>query len=158
MSLIERIDWAHENLAPVTPKYAIVWFDPLDEDEVAKVTRPAPEWLAAALHGGIVPTAEACQRIVWKMDDVTFIGSKADADDWCRRNRRPVSIEDYSMIHGAVAPAMTEEQFMEYLVMTTLPTRVWADRETNRRRFVICPADKIPQDRRFRAAWRLNHG
>ena len=51
--LWDRLGWAKENLEPYRSEYCIVWEDPDNLDEPAKVTHPDPNWMACALNGGI---------------------------------------------------------------------------------------------------------
>ena len=53
--LWDRLGWAKENLEPYRSEYCIVWEDPDNLDEPAKVTHPDPNWMACALNGGILP-------------------------------------------------------------------------------------------------------
>ena len=59
MRLIDRIDWAHDHVPRVEPTYCIAWEDPADPDAPVVITHPAPEWLAMAMHGGLLPPIEA---------------------------------------------------------------------------------------------------
>ena len=49
--LWDRLGWAKENLEPYRSEYCIVWEDPDNLDEPAKVTHPDPNWMACALNG-----------------------------------------------------------------------------------------------------------
>ena len=53
--LWDRLGWAKQNLEPYRSEYCIVWEDPDNLDEPAKVTHPDPNWMACALNGGILP-------------------------------------------------------------------------------------------------------
>ena len=44
--LWDRLGWAKENLEPYRSEYCIVWEDPDNLDEPAKVTHPDPNWMA----------------------------------------------------------------------------------------------------------------
>ena len=53
--LWDRLGWAKQNLEPYRSEFCIVWEDPDNLDEPAKVTHPDPNWMACALNGGILP-------------------------------------------------------------------------------------------------------
>ena len=53
--LWNRLGWAKENLEMVRGEYCVVWEDPHEPDEPAKVMHPDPEWMTCALQGGILP-------------------------------------------------------------------------------------------------------
>ena len=136
--LIDRIDWAYHTLAPIKPRYAIVWEDPDEIDAPCRVTSPAPEWLAMALHGNLLPPVEVYQRM--------------------REAMLPDGSSPLHYLQDTAAPIgpMTEEEAMEYLLMKDVPRRVWdGSRETNRRLFVFTERKSLPTDRTFREAWRL---
>jgi hypothetical protein len=130
--LWDRIGWARENLRRVEPTYAVVFEDPAEPDAAAKVLHPAPEWLAMALNGHLLPPVDTYLR------------------DALRKDGEPKE-------HPYAAPIgpMTEEQAIEYLIQKDIPARVWAE-PTNRPRFAIVRRAAIPTDRTHRNAWRLN--
>ena len=135
--LFDRLCWAHENIPRVETDLVIVWEDPHKPDAPAKITVPAPEWLAAALHGSILPDVEHYHREA-RDEAGTFIGPKT-----------------YWVDYDAVGP-LTEEQALEYLVMKDIPMHVWNPPEgSNAQHFFICRRDQIPKSRRFRNAWRI---
>lgn len=137
MKLIDRVAWAKENLQKVEPQYCIVWEDPDNPEAPTKVTTPAPEWLAMAMHGELLPPVHVYHEIEDTMENgrVTMGHLLHDTE--------PV-------------PAMSEEEAMEYLVQKDLPRRVW-QRSHNRQMFFIVPRADVPKDRSFRNAWRLNN-
>ena len=57
--LWERLHWAKEKLEPIQSDYRVVWEDPNEPDEPAKVTIPDPNWLACAMQGGILPPVQS---------------------------------------------------------------------------------------------------
>jgi len=137
--LYERIAWAHKNLERVEPKYAILWEDPDDPDAPCKVTNPAPEWLAMALHGGLLPPV----WVYWEL-------KKDEAQPGFKRHTRGHLLHETPPI-----PAMTEEEAMEYLIQKDIPERVWKDYKGNRTILKIVPRHLIPSDRSFRNAWNI---
>lgn len=57
--LSDRLKWAEGNLTPIETKYHILWEDPENFDRPTQVTQADPNWLAAALNGGVLPPVEA---------------------------------------------------------------------------------------------------
>jgi hypothetical protein len=140
MKLIDRIAWAKENLQRVEPTYCIAWEDPDDPENPMKVTVPAPEWLAMALHGGLLPPVEVYHAI----EDTMLPDGKVNPEAGKELHEAP-----------RMGP-MTEEQAMEYLLQKDVPRRVW-QQSHNRQMYYIVPRDKIPTNRSSRNAWRLNN-
>lgn len=137
--LIDRVAWAHGELPKVQPKYCIVWEDPDTPDEPLHVTTPAPEWLAMAMYGGLLPPVEVYHEIE---DTLTADGT----------------VTKGHLLHDTdPVPAMTEEEAMEYLAQKDVPRRVW-QKSHNRQMFYIVPRSAVPTNRTFRNAWRLNNG
>jgi hypothetical protein len=130
--LWDRLVEARERLALVEPRYRVVFEDPAEPEAPCAVLVPAPEWLACALAGGILPPIE------------TYLADQETPDG-------APKLHPYA---GPIGP-MTEEEAMEYLVMKDLPRRVWADRTANAPRFRIVPKELVPSDRTYRNAWRL---
>ena len=59
MHLWDRLAQAKKELDPVQSKYRIVFETPDDLDVPACILVPDPNFMAAALHGGILPPIEA---------------------------------------------------------------------------------------------------
>lgn len=139
--LFDRLLWAKANLTPVQSQYRIVWEDPSDLDAPAKITAPDPHWLAAALHGGVLPPVDA------------YIRDK--------RHLAEAGAQDFRAVGGAEHPyaepigPMTEEQAIEYLILKDLPESV-ISYTGNRTILRIVPTHTIPTDRANRNAWRIN--
>lgn len=133
------VEWASANLKRVDPHYCIIWEDPADLGSPAKVTVPTPEWLALAMHGGILPAVEVYHAV----EDTVLPSGEAHNDAL------------WEMHNGPRMGPMTEEQAMEYLVMNVVPRRVW-EGSHNRQMFYIVPMSEIPQSRKFRNAWELS--
>jgi hypothetical protein len=145
--LWDRLAWAQANLTRVEPKYRCVYEDPAEPDAPVKIMVPAPEWLACALAGGILPPIE------------TYLHDQAAEAKWTLEN--PGKPFSYDQVGGATHPyadpiaAMTEEEAMEYLVMKDVPQRVWGQLH-NRPMFAIVRVEQIPTDRRNRNQWKLS--
>lgn len=122
------------------PQYAILWEDPLFPDEPARVTTPSPEWLALAMHGGILPPVEVYHELA---ADEAQPGFKRHTRGYLLHDTPPVS-------------AMTEEEAMEYLTMKDIPPRVWRDYRGNRVIMKIVPRSSLPTERTFRNSWQVS--
>lgn len=127
----------HEDLPQ--GNYAILWEDPADPDAPAKVTRPSPSWLAMAMHGGILPSVDVHLALC----------EDEERDGFVRHTR------GYLLHETPPAPAMTEEEAMEYLVKKDIPPRVWRDYKGNRSILKIVPVELVPADRSFRNSWKI---
>lgn len=130
--LFDRIGWARQNLRRVEPTYAVVFEDPHEPEAPVKVLHPAPEWLAMALNGGLLPPVETYLR------DATVPDGEPKEHPYAT----------------PIGP-MTEEQAIEYLIQKDIPARVWAE-PSNRPRFAIVKRSAIPTDRTHRNAWKLS--
>ena len=155
--LFENVCWAKEHLEPVKPQYCIVWTRPADGG--TSVTHPSGEWMAMAMHGGLLPEIDAYHnlRCEWTHDKtgekcLTLV-NESPGPDWSGG----VVTNGYLLHSGPWAPAMTEEEAMEYLLQKDVPRAVWADHDrANFPRFRIVRRDALPKTRAFRNAWALN--
>ena len=147
MTLIDRITNA-EALTPVHTDYRVVYEDPEDLEQPVKILVPAPEFMAQAMAGGILPEVDA------------YIRDREFEEAWTAANPGKVfSWLDHggaSQWTAATIGPLTEVEAIEYLVMKDIPRRVWqAKPGQNRPHFRIVRTSQIPADRTFRAAWRL---
>ena len=147
MHLIDRLHEAKQRLAPVQSHYRVLFEDPANPDAPAAVLIPDPNWMAAALAGGVLPPIEA------------YLRDQAKMAAWCAENDpRKFS---WRAVGGAEHPyaapigPMTEEEAIEYLIQKDLPPRVWRDYRGNRCIMRIVPVELVPSDRAFRNAWRV---
>ncbi|WP_262027567.1 hypothetical protein [Microvirga sp. Mcv34] len=137
--LWDRLAWAAANLDPVQTEFRVVYDPPLGDGAPAPaaILVPDPNWMAAALAGGILPPVEMYHR---EERDAAgnFIGP---ADYW---------------IAYEALPPMTEEEAIEYLIKKDIPREVWDTPEgRNSSSFAICRVDQLPKTREYRNAWRL---
>lgn len=130
--LWDRLTEAKSRLAPVQSKYRVLFENPQKPDAPAAVLVPDPNWMAAALAGGILPPIEAYLR-------------DRDVPDGQPKE------------HPYADPigSMTEEEAIEYLVMKDVPAHVWRDYVGNRCVMKIVPVELVPSDRSFRNAWKI---
>ena len=61
--LWDRLCWAKENLKPVRTDIRVVYEDPKEMDNPAKILIPDPNWMACAVQGGILPPVE----VYWEL-------------------------------------------------------------------------------------------
>ena len=131
--LWDRLAEAKSRLEPVQSKYRVLFENPAEPDAPASVLAPDPNWMAAALAGGVLPPIDAYQRD----------RSVADGQPKEHPYAEPIG-------------PMTEEEAIEYLVMKDIPPQVWRDYKGNRCIMKIVPVELIPTDRNFRNAWKIN--
>lgn len=129
--LWDRLVDAKARLEPVQSRYRVAFEDPDEPEAPVKYFVPDPNWLAAALAGGVLPPIEAYLR-----DHLTPDNAPKE--------------------HPYAEPigAMTEEQAIEYLILKDVPRRVWEYRG-NRQILKIVPKESIPSDRTFRDAQQI---
>jgi len=132
--------YLHQHMDHDHSQYAILWEDPDDPDAPAKVTHPAPIWLAMAKCGGILPPVEVYHAL-----------AEDEAKPDFRRHTRG------HLLHETppVGP-MTEEEAIEYIIKKDLPPSVWRDYKGNRAILRVARRAMIPADRSNRNAWRIN--
>jgi hypothetical protein len=119
----------------VQSKYCVVFENPNDLDAPASVLVPDPNWMAAALAGGVLPPIEAYQR-------------DRDVPDG-QLKEHPYA--------KPIGP-MTEEQSVCYLIQKDICPSIWRDYKGNRTILKIVPVELIPSDRSFRNAWKIKQG
>ena len=131
--LWDRLAEAKSRLAPVQSQYRVLFEDPAEPDAPAAVLVPDPNWMAAALAGGVLPPID------------TYLRDQNVPDGQPKE-------------HPYVEPigAMTEEEAIEYLIQKDIPPQVWRDYQGNRIIMKIVPVELIPSDRSFRNAWKIN--
>jgi hypothetical protein len=140
-----RTLWAASVLKPVEPKYRVAFEDPDDPEAPAQVLVPAPQWLAAAMHGGVLPDISA-----YIADKKTMAAYEQE-----HGSMKGFNWLDHKAQHPTSKPRgpMTEEEAIEYLIMKDIPARVWRDYKGNRQILKIVPVELIPTDRTYRNAW-----
>jgi hypothetical protein len=131
--LWDRLAEAKSRLDPVQSKYRVVFENPDDLDAPAAVLVPDPNWMAAALAGGILPPID------------TYLQDQDVPDG-----------EPKEHPYAAPIGPMTEEEAIEYLIQKDIPPQVWRDYKGNRCIMKIVPVELIPTDRSFRNAWKIN--
>ena len=139
MHLWERLYWAKENLEKYNTEYVVVYEDNIDEP--AKVVSPDPNWMACALHGGILPP-------VWVYHEL----EKDEAQPGFEKHTR-----GYLLHETEPMGPMTEEEAIEYLIMKDVPQYVWETwNDGNKPKMVICKQKQLPSTREWRNAWRIS--
>jgi hypothetical protein len=129
--LFDRICWASENLARAETDLVVVYED---GDGCARIIVPAPEWMAMALHGGLLPPVEHYHREPRDAGG-NFIGPR-----------------DYWSAYEPIGP-LSEEQAIEYLIRKDIPRHVWGPGSNLPMK--ICRRDQLPQTRLWRNAWKV---
>jgi hypothetical protein len=141
-----RLCYYAQALKPVQSKYRVLFEDPDDLEAPAKVIVPDPNFVAAALVGGILP------------DISCYIEDKKVVADYEKEHG---SLKGFSWreqggakhLYGKPRGPMTEEEAIEYLIMKDIDPKVWRDYKGNRQILKIVPVELIPSDRSYRNAW-----
>ena len=131
--LWDRLAKAKSRLAPVQSQYRVLFEDPSQPDATASVLVPDPNWMAAALAGGVLPPID------------TYL-----------RDRNVPDGQPKEHPYAEPIGPMTEEEAIEYLIQKDIPPSVWRDYTGNRCIMRIVPVELIPSDRSFRNAWRVS--
>lgn len=131
--LWDRLNDAKSRLAPVQSQYCVLFENPADPYAPAAVLCPDPNWMAAALEGGVLPPVD------------TYLRDRDVADGQPKE-------------HPYAAPIgpLSEEEAIEYLIQKDIPPQIWRDYKGNRCIMKIVPVELIPADRSFRDAWRIS--
>ena len=132
--------YLHQHIDHQHSQYAILWEDPSFPDAPAKVSHPAPIWLAMALHGDILPPVQVYHEL-----------AEDEAKPGFRRHTRGHLLHDTPPIG-----AMTEEQAINYLIQMGLPPSVWRDYKGNRTILRVVQRSVIPINRTFRNTWQVD--
>jgi len=131
--LWDRLNEAKERLEPVQSKYRVVYENPDEMDAPAAILCPDPNWMACALAGDILPPIETYLRDA----------QVPDGEPKEHPYAKPIG-------------PMSEEEAIEYLIMKDCPPQVWRDYSGNRSILKIASVEKIPNERNFRNAWKIN--
>ncbi len=133
LPLWQRLAVAKEQLAPFQSDYRVVF--EADIDSPSSVLVPDPNWMACALHGGILPPVEVYHQL--------------EQDEQGR-------ITNGHILHDTppVGP-MSEEEAIEYLIQKDVPQHVWKTKQGNSIKMVICKKDQLPATRDWRNAWKI---
>ena len=131
--LWDRLNEAKERLEPVQSKYRVVFENPDEMDAPAAILCPDPNWMACALAGDILPPIETYLRDA----------QVPDGEPKEHPYAKPIG-------------PMSEEEAIEYLIMKDISPNVWRDYSGNRSILKIASVEKIPNERNFRNAWKIN--
>lgn len=166
----QRLLQASTTLKPHHTNYRILWQDPdgvdpetLEYDHPVVITCPAPEFMAALMHGGIAPSIEAINAVTYEVmveGEAPVVCTRPEHNELQRQAKRNGKrfrdrVLDYLPVHMSRIGPLTEEQAMEYLLQKDVPPHVIADNAHNRKHYIITHKRTIPTDRTHRNAWRL---
>jgi hypothetical protein len=133
LHLWDRLAEAKSRLESIQSRYRVLFEDPSQPDAPATVLVPDPNWMAAALAGGVLPPIE------------TYLRDRDVPDG--QPKEHPYA--------EPIGP-LTEEQAIEYLIQKDISPAVWRDYKGNRAIIKIVPVELISSDRSFRNAWKIN--
>ena len=134
-----------EDLKDFKAQYAVLFNDPDNLEDPAKIMYPADYFIKQAMIGELPPVSVFLQL---RLDEEAWnevnegTGFEHDEEKWKMQFTAP-NIEP-----------LTEEEAMEYLVIKDLPTKVWSKKH-NRPMFKIIRKSEISADRTFRNAWEM---
>lgn len=138
--LIDRIEWARQNLKRHNTEYCVVYED-IDMD-CAAVMHPDPHCMAMLMYGNLMPPAWVKLKLREDGERSDFVDHKSLGNDKLLHDTPPIG-------------ALTEEEAIEYLIYTDIPRRIWETwNEGNRPKLVVCKKTQLPS-REWRNAWRI---
>ena len=139
--LIDRIDWARQNLKRHDTEYCVVYED-LD-NECASIMHPDPHCMAMLMHGNLMPPAWVKLKLKEDANKPDFVDHRSIGNDKLLHETKPIG-------------PLTEEEASEYLITTDIPRDVWENWNVgNRPKMVVCTKKQLPQTREWRNAWRI---
>lgn len=133
LPLWQRLEIARQHLEPVQSDYRVVFEADLDSSACALV--PDPNWMACALHGGILPPVHVYHDLEYDENGRVLNG--------------------HILHETAPIGAMSEEEAIEYLIQKDVPANIWKRAQGNSVRLVICRKTQLPATRSWRNAWKL---
>ena len=137
--LFDRLCWSKENLEGVQSDYRVVYEDSVDE--CCRVLIPDPNFMSAALAGGILPPV----WVYWEL-------AKDEAQPDFKKHTR-----GYLLHQTEPIGPLTEEQALEYLIQKDISPSIWQTwDEGNKPKLVICTKQQLPQTREWRNAWQIS--
>lgn len=133
LKLYERLAIAKEHLEPIQSDYRVIF--ETDLDSPSSILVPDPNWMAAAICGGILPPVEVYHQL--------------ETDNQGR------VINGHIFHETPPIGAMNEEEAIEYLIQKDIPEHVWAVKRGNAIKMVICRKNQLPAGREWRNAWKI---
>lgn len=145
--LWDRLVWASQTLDKVQSDYRIVFEDPLNPEESAKILTPDPNWMACALYGNILPEVGAYLEDQKVVNQYILDNGSMEGFDW---NKQGGAKHPYADVVGP----MTEEEAIEYLILKDIPSHIWS-KQYNSPKIKIIKTNQLPKHREYRNSWRL---
>jgi len=138
--LIDRIEWASQNLKPFQTEYCVVYDD--INMGCSAILYPSSHKMAALMHGGIHPPAWVKIKLKQDEQHPDFVRHS----DW----------NGHLLHETEPMPSLTEKQAIEHLILTDIPKSIWETWDKgNKPKIVICKKTQLPQTREWRDAWRI---
>ena len=162
VDMFARLQWASENLEPYQSQYLIVYEDPAFPEQPACEVCVAPEWMACAMAGGILPAVEHQHNMKLELETDTgekivcnYLEAQQIRLEKTIKGEKVIDYKEY-LVPEPIGP-MTEEEAIEYILKKDVPARVWhPDYKYNRQMYRIVKRHEIPTDQTYRNAWRLS--
>ena len=140
--LIDRIEWAKANLKRHDTEYCVV-FEDIDSS-TASVMHPDAHCMAMLMHGHLMPPAWVKLKLKEDSKKPDFVSHSSLGNDKLLHGTKPIG-------------PLTEEEAIEYLIITDIPRSVWENWDKgNRQTMVICKKSQLPATREWRNAWRIS--
>jgi len=161
--LFQRLLWAKQNIPSVQSSKVVVFEDPAFTKEPCKILSAAPEWMACAMHGNILPPVEAYHEMEYLIEDnfgneyagVTQLEFEDMLFDFAKAGKAMKSQRvTKHKLHDDVMPAMSEDEAIQYLIKKDTPHRVWGQ-HGNYQNFRVVDRSVMPTDRKNRNYWKL---
>lgn len=163
VDMFTRLHWASQNLEPFQTDYRVIFEDPADPESPVKELCPAPEWMACALAGGILPSVEHQHNMKLELqteDGEKILTNYLEAQQiYLEKKITGEKVIDYKeyLVPKPIGP-MTEEQAIEYILKKDVPARVWhPDYKYNRPMYKVVKRQELEiQNQTYRDCWRLS--
>lgn len=155
-----RIVKARQHLRIVPVPHHIAWLDDREEGKPARITTPAPQFIAELMLGGVHPPIDA----FWRLQLLTF-GKDGHVEVIPRWKEEIFEHEHGGIAHQIAVDArrhhletiepMSYEDAIEFTLMKDVPSFVWAGGH-NTKKYAIITQENLPKTRLFRNAWQFN--
>ena len=138
---IDRVEWARQNLDRHETEYCVVYED--IENDCTSVMYPDPHMMSMLMKGHLCPPAWVKMKLKEDSSRPDFVSHSALGNDKLLHETPPIG-------------PLTEEEAVEYLVVTDVPRSAWENWDKgNRQTMVICKRSQLPVTREWRNAWRI---
>ena len=139
--------------------HCVPYTDPYDLEAPTKVLHPSPRCVSELMAGGIHPPIEAIhnQRLVLTCENCGEIECRVVEAPAIRAKHKIKNeiVIDNSAAHLTVAPPMSYEEAIEWIIKKDIPFDVWG-KPHNQPQFVILERTAMPS-REYRNTWKMEN-